>query len=128
MLWLRYIEDGDTHDQWFDELDAPSKPMTKRENGATLRDVLYSNLISKRRVRDVTIGADELMYETKNSYLETWWCAERIFVAYSSSITVPDDGDFIEIMPMDGDYPVEFIEGHPSLRSVTMTFVPIFPD
>ncbi len=127
MIWLRYIEAAETVSMRIDELSAYRRPTVDRETGTSLRGVLYGHRRTRREIGEIVIGADELSAPLAMAFCEAWWTADRQFIAYSDSLTVPDDGEFIELHLPDGDMPIEYVEGYVDLPSFSFTATPKYP-
>lgn len=131
-MWLRYINGAgtvipDQVSRKFRELVLLRVPTVKRETGVTLRSINYANLISKHEKYKMTISADELASNDAFAFVEAWWGAELVFVSTSNAGTEPADEAFIEVVLVDGDLPVEFIEGHTRMREVSAELLTKFP-
>jgi hypothetical protein len=59
--------------------------------------------------------------------MESFWTADRVWVSTTDSLTEPLDADFLEYMPPEGSMPMEFIEGHPLLASITLSLTEKLP-
>jgi hypothetical protein len=119
-MWLKYTDNGTSVARYFKHLTNYDRPETDRMTKRTLRGHDVSHLMSKRTNYEIAIGADELYDPDAREFIDTFWEAERIFVADEEPDTPPLDASYTECTPPGGISPIEFIEGVKELPTITI--------
>lgn len=101
------------------------KKRTERINGIDLRQIPYTQLLSKRDTWILTVSADELMDSVKKNFMENFFTAhawryggESYYYGYASDIGYVDV--FLEDV---GDMPLSYLEDDVSLPEVTFKLI-----
>lgn len=102
----------------FRELRLYERQNSSRMTSRLLNQDDVMHLLSRRRVWQLVISADELYLPDKRTFLEEFWVAHRVWLSF---VDTPGSGDWIEVTLPDGDMSREFIEGHKLLPEDSFT-------
>jgi len=120
-IWLRYADGATTTERRFNAVTQYDRSTVDRLQGRTLRHTDFSHRMSRRRLYDVAISADQLVVVAAWEFIEEFWEAEQWWISLDPSEDVPGDELFIECTIAGGELPVTYIKGHRSLPRVQFT-------
>jgi hypothetical protein len=121
-MWFKYgttakwIETYDENDYISQNVNNFVKYKTNRIIGESLRSQIFNKLISKRRVWEIVIAADEMATAAVKSFITAFFTSgSQTYINITDAASPAPTLNYIEVSVPAGDEPLEFINGHPDL-------------
>ena len=115
-MMLIYLKATGLTARSFDAIDWSGKPHRNLITGETLRGYLFEVQLSKRRIYNFIISADQILNQTDVDFFESFFLSSGRQISFNNV-------NWIDVIMETNEYPGDYVDGIKTLHEVNLTLM-----